>query len=119
MLLQMHELLTYLNQQGVVTILVLAQHGLVGPMQTPLDLTYLSDTVVLLRLFEAGGKIRRAVSGLKKRTGKHEDTIREYRIDSGGVQVGEPLLDFQGVLIGVPTFTGGGVTLMEGRGGDG
>jgi circadian clock protein KaiC len=119
MLLQMHELLTYLNQQGVVTILVLAQHGLVGPMQTALDLTYLSDTVVLLRFFEAGGKIRRALSVLKKRTGKHEDTIREYRINSGGVHIGEPLLEFHGVLTGVPTFTGGGATLMEGRPGDG
>ena len=106
MLLMMHELLTYLNQQGVVTILVLAQHGLVGAMQTPVDLTYLSDSVLLLRLFEAGGKIRRAISVMKKRTGGHEDTIREYRLDSRGIQVGPPLVHFHGVLTGVPTYTG-------------
>jgi circadian clock protein KaiC len=73
--------------------------------------------VVLLRFFEAGGKIRRAVSVLKKRTGKHEEAIREYRLDDGGVRVGEPLLDFHGVLTGVPTFTGTGGTLLEAQGG--
>jgi circadian clock protein KaiC len=106
MLLMMHELLTYLNQQGIVTMLVLAQHGLVGMMQTPVDLTYLSDTVLLLRLFEAGGKIRRAMSVTKKRTGAHEDTIREYRLDGKGIQVGPPLSEFRGVLTGVPSYTG-------------
>ena len=113
MLLMMHELLTYLNQQGVVTMLVLAQHGLVGSMQTPVDLTYLSDTVLLLRLFEAGGKIRRAISVTKKRTGAHEDTIREYRLDSRGIQVGPPLSKFRGVLTGVPTYMGGEGELLE------
>ena len=82
--LQMHELLTYLNQQGVVTILILAQHGMVGQMVSPIDLTYLSDAVVLLRFFEANGRIRRALSVVKRRTGAHEDTIREFRIDSAG-----------------------------------
>ena len=82
MILQMHELLTYLNQQGVVTILVLAQSGMVGHVASPLDLTYLSDTVLLLRFFEAGGQIRRAASVIKKRTGSHENTIREFCIDS-------------------------------------
>ncbi len=106
MLLQMHELLTYLNQHGVVTILVLAQHGLVGTMATPIDMTYISDTVVMLRFFEAGGRIRRAVSVLKKRTGFHEDAIREYAISSEGVRIGAPLTGFQGVLSGVPTFHG-------------
>ena len=113
MLLMMHELLTYLNQQGVITILVLAQHGLVGAMQTPVDLTYLSDTVILLRLFEAGGKIRRAMSVTKKRTGRHEDTIREYRLGSRGVQVGPPLAEFHGVLTGVPTYTGPETDLLQ------
>jgi circadian clock protein KaiC len=113
MLLMMHELLTYLNQQGIITILVLAQHGLVGTMQTPVDLTYLSDTVILLRLFEAGGKIRRAMSVTKKRTGRHEDTIREYRLDSRGVQVGPPLAEFHGVLTGVPTYTGAETELLQ------
>ncbi len=83
MLLQMHELLTYLNQQGVITFLVLAQHGLVGQMQSPVDLTYLSDTVILLRYFEAEGQIRRAISVVKKRTGatsaRYESTISTTR----------------------------------------
>jgi circadian clock protein KaiC len=113
MLLMLHELLTYLNQQGIVTILVLAQHGLVGPMQSPVDLTYLSDTVLLLRLFEAGGKIRRAMSVTKKRTGKHEDTIREYRLDGKGIHVGQPLADFHGVLTGIPTYTGAEAKLLQ------
>lgn len=115
MLLQMHELLTYLNQQGVLTILVLAQHGLVGNMQTPVDLTYLSDTVLLLRFFEARGELKRAISVMKKRTGNHEATIREYRIDPAGLRVGEPLRDFSGVLTGVPTYMGGASELLVTR----
>jgi circadian clock protein KaiC len=114
--LQMHELLTYLNQQGVVTMLILAQHGMVGPMATPVDLTYLSDAVVLLRFFEAEGRIRRALSVLKRRTGAHEDTIREFRIDSQGLRVGPPLEQFRGVLTGVPTFDGKRTSLLEERG---
>jgi len=88
LILQMHELLSYLNQLGVVTILVLAQHGLMGPMQSPLDISYLSDTVILLRYFEADGLVRRALSVVKKRSGGHEYTIREFRLGEGGVQVG-------------------------------
>lgn len=106
MLLLMHEMLTYLNHRGVLTILTLAQHGLVGPMQSSVDLTYLSDTVLLLRFFEAAGKIRRAISVLKKRTGCHEDEIREYRIGDRGIRVGPPLAEFQGVLSGAPAYTG-------------
>ncbi|MDP2358315.1 MAG: gas vesicle protein GvpD [Beijerinckiaceae bacterium] len=106
MLLQMHELLTYLNQHGVVTILVLAQHGLIGAMAAPIDMTYVADTVLMLRFFEATGRIRRAVSVLKKRTGYHEDTIREYGISSKGVTIGAPLTGFQGVLSGTPSFKG-------------
>jgi circadian clock protein KaiC len=117
--LQMHEILTYLNQQGVVTILILAQHGMVGQMASPIDLTYLSDCVVLLRFFEANGRVRRALSVLKKRTGAHEDTIREFRIDKSGLRVGSPLTQFRGVLTGVPTFDGKSVALMEDREGDG
>ncbi|WP_420243357.1 ATPase domain-containing protein [Roseiterribacter gracilis] len=113
LLLQMHELLTYLNQQGVVTIMVLAQHGLVGPMQTSVDLTYVSDTVLLLRYFEAGGRIRRALSVLKKRTGAHEATIRELNISSQGIRVGAPLDEFQGVLTGVPEFLGENAQLLK------
>jgi circadian clock protein KaiC len=113
LLLQMHELLTYLNQQGVLTILVLAQHGLVGTMQSPVDLTYLSDNVLLLRYFEAAGRLRRAISVLKKRTGGHEPSIREYRIDKSGIKVGEPLTQFSGILTGVPQFSGSNETLLE------
>ncbi|WP_370439334.1 ATPase domain-containing protein [Microvirga sp. TS319] len=115
--LQMHELLTYLNQQGVVTILILAQHGMVGQMATPIDMTYLSDAVILMRFFEAQGRIRRAISVIKKRTGSHEDTIREYRIDSAGVRVGEPLTNFRGVLTGVPTYDGAETSLLKDRDG--
>lgn len=103
---QMHELLTYLNQQGVVTILIMAQHGFMGSMSSPVDVSYLADTVVLLRYFEAAGAIRRAISVVKKRTGRHEDTIREMRLSaSRGVEVGEPLTAFRGVLTGVPVLT--------------
>ena len=103
---QMHELLTYLNQQGVVTLIVMAQHGFMGSMSSPVDVSYLADTVVLLRYFEAAGAIRRAISVVKKRTGHHEDTIREMRLSaSRGVEVGEPLTGFRGVLTGVPVLT--------------
>jgi circadian clock protein KaiC len=117
MLLQMHELLTYLNQQGIITFLLLAQHGLVGQMQSAVDLTYLSDTVILLRYFEAQGRIRHAISVVKKRTGKHERSIREYYIDAGGVRIGPPLDDFHGVLTGVPTYSGPSKHLIEPRNG--
>ncbi len=106
MLLQMHEIVTYMNQQGVLTFLILAQSGMVGQMQSPVDLTYLSDTVILLRFFEARGEIRRAISTLKKRTGPHESAIRELRIDSGGLRVGAKLEGFRGVLTGTPHLTG-------------
>jgi circadian clock protein KaiC len=102
--IQMHELLTFLNQRGVVTMLVLAQHGFLGNMATPVDVSYLADTVLLLRYFEAEGAIRRAVSVIKKRTGAHENTIREMSITAQGIRVGEPLKRFRGVLTGVPTY---------------
>jgi circadian clock protein KaiC len=108
---QMHELLTYLGHKGVVTFLVLAQHGMVGAMQAPIDTTYLADTVILFRYFEADGQVRQAISVVKKRMGKHERTIRELRLD-GGISVGEPLHDFQGVLSGTPVFKGAAKTLM-------
>ncbi len=100
--LQLHELLTYLNQQGVVTILVLAQHGLIGYMQTPVDITYLADTVVMLRYFEAHGAVHKALSVVKKRTGVHEGTIRELFVKDTGLAVGPPLDNFRGVLSGTP-----------------
>lgn len=106
LVLHMHELLQFLNRQGATTFLTVAQHGLVGDMKTPVDLTYLADSVILLRYFEALGRMRRAISVVKKRTGPHEDTIREYQIGSRGVTLGPPLTDFQGVLRGVPVLVG-------------
>jgi circadian clock protein KaiC len=113
LVLHMHELLQYLNRQGATTFLTVAQHGLVGDMKAPVDVTYLADTVVLLRYFEASGRVRRAMSVIKKRTGAHEDTIREYRIGRNGIRLGEPLTGFQGVLRGVPTFNGEQPSLLE------
>ena len=107
LVLHMHELLQYLNRQGASTFLTVAQHGLVGDMRSPVDVTYLADTVILLRYFEAMGRVRRAISVIKKRTGAHEDTIREYRIDRRGITLGEPLTGFHGVLSGVPSLVGG------------
>ena len=115
MMLQMHELLTYLNQQGVMTILILAQHGLVGQMQSTVDLTYLSDTVLLCRFFEAAGELKRAVSVVKKRTGGHQSSIREYRIDAKGLRVGEQLSEFEGILTGVPKFNPSAGSLLVDR----
>ena len=106
LILHMHELLQYLNRQGATTFLTIAQHGLVGDMKAPVDITYLADTVVLLRYFEAQGRVRRAISCIKKRAGSHEDTIREYRIGRNGLTVGEPLEMFAGVLRGTPSFVG-------------
>jgi circadian clock protein KaiC len=113
LILHMHELLQYLNRQGATTFLTVAQHGLVGDMKSPVDVTYLADTVVLLRYFEAAGRMRRAISVVKKRTGAHEDTIREYRIGSRGVTLGEPLTGFQGVLRGVPEMLGEGALMSS------
>ncbi|MBZ9775511.1 ATPase domain-containing protein [Mesorhizobium sp. CO1-1-8] len=106
LVLQMHEILTYLNQKGVVTILLLANHGLLGQMVAPVDITYLCDSVMLLRFFENGGRLRRAISVVKKRVGAHEDTIREFKISAAGLAVGEPLEQFQGILTGVPSYQG-------------
>lgn len=112
LILQMHELLSYLAQQGVLTILVLAQHGLVGPMDTPLDISYLSDAVIMLRYFEVGGTVRRALSVVKKRSGHHEHTIREFRLSSAGIKLGPPLKEFSGIFSGNPRYTG--TTMPEG-----
>lgn len=106
LLLHVHELLQYLNRQGATTFMTMAQHGLVGDMQSPVDLTYLADAVILLRYFEAAGRVRRAVSVIKKRTGHHENTIREYAITANGLTLGEPLERFQGVLRGTPEYHG-------------
>lgn len=113
LVLHMHELLQYLNRRGITTFLTVAQHGLVGDMKAPVDVTYLADTVVLLRYFEAGGRVRRAISIVKKRTGMHEDTIREYRIGERGISLGQPLTGFHGVLSGVPQIVGSLPGLMD------
>ena len=113
LILHVHELLQYLNRQGAATFMTVAQHGLVGDMKAPIDVTYLADTVILLRYFEALGSVRRAISIIKKRTGMHEATIREYRIDRRGLTIGAPLDEFHGVLRGVPTFVGGSQPLLQ------
>jgi len=104
--MQFHELLAYLNRNGVISMLVVGQYGLVGTMQAPIDMSYLADSVVMLRYFEAEGSVKQAISILKKRSGAHERTIREYHIDKGGLKLGEPLSEFRGVLTGVPVYEG-------------
>lgn len=115
LILQMHELLSYLSQSGVVTFLINPQHGLVGTMTSSLDISYIADTVVLIRFFEARGRLRKAISILKHRGGGHEDAIRELRIDTRGIRVGQPLVDFRGVLTGTPEYFGAKQPLMEER----
>lgn len=117
LLLHMHELLTYLNQQGVLTIVVLAQAGAIGTLEPPFDMTYLADTVLLLRFFEAAGEMRRAVSVIKKRTGAHEHIMRELFFDTRGLQVGPRLNGFRNILSGQPTY-GGTAPLLAARGND-
>lgn len=109
--LHLHELLSFLNQRGVVTIMTLAQQGLVGPMGAPVDVSYLADTVLLTRFFEARGEVRKAISAMKKRSGAHETTIREIDMTPAGIRIGEALKDFEGVLTGVPRFVGDGSVL--------
>lgn len=113
LILQMHELLSYLAQHGVVSLLILGQHGVMGDVRSDVDLSYLADTVLLLRYFEAEGEVRKAISVIKTRTTKHESTIRELQIDNGGILLGAPLREFVGVLTGSPHFRGGVGQLLE------
>jgi circadian clock protein KaiC len=116
LILQLHELLSYLNQRGVTTLLINPQQGLVGTMMTgSLNVSYIADTVLLLRFFEAEGRIRKAISVLKNRSGAHEDAIRELRIDAEGLRIGEPLATFRGVLTGTPEYIGSSVHLLDER----
>jgi circadian clock protein KaiC len=108
LILHMHELLQYLNRQGATTFLTVAQHGMMGEMRAPVDVTYLADTVIMLRYFEVRGEVRRAVSVVKKRTGPHENTLREFSIGDNGLKIGQPLDQFQGILRGVPQILGAG-----------
>ena len=111
---QLHELSSFLNQQGVMTILILAQHGLVAATEAPVDLSYLADTVVNLRYFEAHGAVKQALAIIKKRSGRHEKTIREFRLESGkGIRIGQPLREFQGILSGTPVFHGNKEQIMK------
>jgi circadian clock protein KaiC len=107
LVLQMHELLSYLNQKGVTTALVLGEHGLVGSLQRDVDLSYLSDTTVLLRYFESAAKLRRAITVVKSRAASHALTIHEFLMHAEGIEIGEPLEGFEGVLTGLPTYRGG------------
>jgi circadian clock protein KaiC len=113
LILQMHELLSYLSQRGVLTILILAQHGLVGPMDTPLDISYLADGVLMLRYFEYDGSVRRALSVVKKRSGNHEHSIREFKLSNKGITVGPPLKGFSGIFGGTPVYNGEKTPLMS------
>jgi len=115
LILQVHELLSYLSQQGVATFIINPQQGLLGTMTTSLNISYVADAVLMLRFFEAGGRMRKAISVLKNRAGRHEDAIREFRIDSRGIRVSEPLVEFQGVMTGNPEYIGKSDPLMEDR----
>jgi circadian clock protein KaiC len=101
LVVQLHELLSYLRQHGVVTIMVVAQHGFVGRIVTPVDVSYLADTVILMRYFETAGRVRKAMSVVKKRAGAHEDTIRTFHLSADGFRVGSPVTDVRGVLSGI------------------
>ena len=104
---QLHELLTYLGNRGVITFLVVAQHGIVGHnMLTPVDTSYVADAVILFRFFESQGRVRQAISVVKKRIGEHERAIREYSLSGRGIEVGAPLTGFHGILTGTPQYVG-------------
>jgi circadian clock protein KaiC len=104
---QLHELTSYLNQQGVVTILVMAQHGMVTALEAPVDLSYLCDTVINMRYFEAAGEVRKSMAVIKKRSSGHERSIREFTLNSHkGLRIGRPLTEFRGMLSGAPRFEG-------------
>ena len=112
---QLHELVSYLNYKGIVTIFILAQHGLVTAAEAPVDLSYLSDTVLSIRFFEAAGEVKQSIAVIKKRSGPHEKTIREFKLEAGrGIRVGQPLREFHGVLTGVPVFHGAAREMMSG-----
>jgi circadian clock protein KaiC len=114
LLIHLHELLSYLGHQGVVTLMTLAQHGMTGPgMNTPIDVSFLSDAVILLRFFEAAGRVRQAISVVKKRHGFHERTLREMKLGPQGMEIGDVLEEFEGVLTGVPRYRGKSEHLLD------
>jgi circadian clock protein KaiC len=114
LLIQLNDILQMLGRRGIVSFLITAQHGMLGSaMKTPIDASYMADNVLLFRYFEASGEIRQAISMVKKRTGKHERTIREFSLSSAGIEIGRPLVDFHGVLSGIPTFSGNSEALLS------
>ncbi len=113
LILQLHELLSYLGGKGIITLLVLSQAGIMGTMQSPLDLTYLADTVLLTRFFEAFGRVKKAISVIKKRTGPHEETLREYKLSSAGIELGPVLSEFSGIFTGVPRYLGNSNKILD------
>jgi circadian clock protein KaiC len=116
LLIHIRELLSFLGRKGVVTLMTLAQHGMLGSgMQTPIDVSFLADAVILLRFFEAVGTVRQAISVVKRRRGAHERTLREMMMTSNGIQIGEVLQDFEGVLTGVPRYVGKQAELIGGK----
>jgi circadian clock protein KaiC len=105
LLIHLHELFRYLGQQGMVTLMVVSQYGMLGAdIQSPVDVSYLADTVVLLRYFEADGEMRQAISVVKHRTGAHERTIRRFQMSAQGIVVGPPLREFRGIFSGTPSY---------------
>lgn len=113
LVLQMHELLSYLAQQGVVSLMILGQHGVTGDLRSDIDISYLADTVMMLRFFEAAGQVRKSIAVIKTRTSDHERSIREFKIDSTGITVGDPIRDFYGILSGAPIYTPSNGELMS------
>jgi circadian clock protein KaiC len=104
---RLHELTSYLASAGVATFLTVAQQGMLGQnMSSPIDVSYIADTMFMMRFFEAQGRVRKALSVLKKRTGQHETSIREIGVRDGRLRVGEPLIEFRGVLGGIPEYLG-------------
>ena len=114
LMVQMHEILGYLSAKGIVAILTMAQHGLIGSaVQSPVDVSYLADTLIMLRFFEFDGAVRRAVSVIKHRKSAHEDSIREFGLGSDGIRIGAPLRNFRGLLTCQPVYSGEGSALFE------
>ncbi len=117
LLLQMHELLSYLNQQGIVSLMILGQHGVIGDLRSDVDVSYLADTLLMLRFFEAAGEVRKSIAVIKTRTSDHERSIREFRIDAGGIRIGEPLTGLTGILSGDLRYDAAPGTLIDAAGG--
>ena len=111
---QLHEMLAYLGQEGVLSLMISTEHGLFsGRRRSDVDASFIADAVLLLRWFEAEGEFRLSLSAIKKRYGSHEKTIRELQITSEGIKVGRPLKEFRGIMTGNPTYTGKSQKLMD------